>query len=331
MVLANERSEQQELPLLSVIIPVYKVEDYLRQCVDSVLTQSYRQLEVILVDDGSPDQSGAICEEYAARDPRVRIIHRPNGGLSAARNSGLEIATGDFITYVDSDDWLEPGVYQAVIERFLAEPELDCVGFGVRLVEDQTGRTIEDATRQEELQLTRDQILQFYVRYYDYSFPQTVYTKVYRRALVEGLRFHEGHKFEDCSYTMELLWRLKLFVQIPILGYNYRIGRTGAITTHKGAGTQLRSDVLANLEDLIERHPENTDFIREVNTMLYHNAWYLIHHVYLSPVKHDDYLAIYHEYWHRIRRRPLNPLPTWRSKLKRWALLHFPFLLRYVM
>lgn len=95
--------------LISVIVPVYKVEPYLRRCVDSILNQTYKNLEIILVDDGSPDNCGAICDEYAAKDPRVRVIHKENGGISDTRNAGLDICTGEYISFVDSDDWIEPG------------------------------------------------------------------------------------------------------------------------------------------------------------------------------------------------------------------------------
>ena len=95
------------IDLISVIVPVYNVEPYLRKCVDSILAQSYSNLEVILVDDGSPDGCGAICDEYAAKDARVRVIHKPNGGISDARNAGLDIMTGDYVTFVDSDDWID--------------------------------------------------------------------------------------------------------------------------------------------------------------------------------------------------------------------------------
>ena len=92
--------------LLSVIVPVYNVEAYLVKCVESILNQTYPNLEVILVDDGSPDGSGAICDTFADKDSRVKVIHKPNGGLSSARNAGLEEASGEYITFVDSDDWI---------------------------------------------------------------------------------------------------------------------------------------------------------------------------------------------------------------------------------
>ena len=90
--------------LVSVIVPIYKVEKYLGKCVDSIINQTYKNLEIILVDDGSPDNSGKICDEYAKKDNRIKVIHKENGGLSSARNAGLDVATGEFIAFVDSDD-----------------------------------------------------------------------------------------------------------------------------------------------------------------------------------------------------------------------------------
>ena len=104
--------EKREL-MISVIVPVYKVEPYLRRCVDSILAQSYTNLEIILVDDGSPDNCPAICDKYAEKDDRVRVIHKPNGGLSDARNYGMAVATGEYVMFVDSDDWIESELWRA--------------------------------------------------------------------------------------------------------------------------------------------------------------------------------------------------------------------------
>ena len=102
-------------PKISVIIPIYRVEQYLCKCVESVLTQTYHDLEIILVDDGSPDGCGKICDEYAERDERVKVIHKPNGGVASARNAGLDAATGEWIGWVDSDDWTEPALFETLL------------------------------------------------------------------------------------------------------------------------------------------------------------------------------------------------------------------------
>ena len=114
-------------PLLSVIVPVYNVEAYLSECLDSILQQTYPHLDIILIDDGSTDNSGVICDQYKEIDNRVRVIHKFNGGLSSARNVGMEVIKGDYVTFLDSDDWLEPNAYQQLMSPFLTMPQLDVV------------------------------------------------------------------------------------------------------------------------------------------------------------------------------------------------------------
>ena len=115
--------------ILSVIIPVYNVEKYLRKCVDSVLAQDIADMEVILIDDGSPDNCGAICDEYAEKDTRVKVIHKEHEGLSSARNAGLDIARGKYITFVDSDDYLLPNTFIPNLDYIVNHPEVDCLQF----------------------------------------------------------------------------------------------------------------------------------------------------------------------------------------------------------
>ena len=110
----------EEYPLVSVIVPVYKVEPYLRRCIDSIVGQTYRNLEIILVDDGSPDHCGTICDEYALRDSRIKVIHKENDGLSSARNAGLDIANGEYIGFVDSDDHTASQMYERLVVTAIA-------------------------------------------------------------------------------------------------------------------------------------------------------------------------------------------------------------------
>lgn len=102
--------------LISVIVPIYNVENYLGKCIDSIINQTYRNLEIILVDDGSPDNCGEICDQYASQDIRIRVIHKTNGGLSDARNAGMQIMNGEFLMFVDSDDWLQDNCVEILYE-----------------------------------------------------------------------------------------------------------------------------------------------------------------------------------------------------------------------
>ena len=115
--------------LISVIVPVYNVEAYLPRCVDSILAQTYKNLEIILVDDGTKDRGGVICDEYAAKDPRVKVIHKENGGLSSARNAGIDVARGEYLAFVDSDDYLEPEAMEVLLNAAVSNNvRLTCAG-----------------------------------------------------------------------------------------------------------------------------------------------------------------------------------------------------------
>ena len=107
--------------LVSIIVPVYKAEKYIHQCIDSLLAQTYRNIEVILVDDGSPDNCGKICDEYAAKDCRVKVIHQQNGGVSVARQTGIDHATGEYSIHADPDDWVEPNMIEELVTKAVAD------------------------------------------------------------------------------------------------------------------------------------------------------------------------------------------------------------------
>ena len=122
-----------DAPLISVIVPVYKVEAYLDRCVQSIVDQTYRNLEIILVDDGSPDNCPAMCDAWAEKDSRIRVIHKENGGLSDARNAGMAVTAGEFVGFVDSDDSIAPEMYQMLLERMNADGS-DIAACGVEMV-----------------------------------------------------------------------------------------------------------------------------------------------------------------------------------------------------
>lgn len=122
------------MPKVSIIVPVYKAEPYLSKCIDRILSQSYQDFELILVDDGSPDNSGVLCDQYASKDPRVKVIHKENGGVSSARNRGINEANGEWITFVDADDWILPTTL-AVCSGYFAE--YDVIRFSMKIVRDE--------------------------------------------------------------------------------------------------------------------------------------------------------------------------------------------------
>lgn len=201
---------------VSVIVPVYNVAAYLPQCLDSILGQDHEALEVILIDDGSLDDSGRICDQYAQKDPRVRVIHQKNGGAAAAKNAGLRIATGEFLSFVDSDDYLEPKVYGYMLEVLKSE-DADAAQFAFRDVyrqrsEDQvfcSGRSTEDGKA-------------FLLRFPTDWTCALLWNKLYRRALFDGVFFEEGHKIDDEYFTYQGILNARRVVRDDRIVYNYR-------------------------------------------------------------------------------------------------------------
>lgn len=179
--------------MVSVIVPVYCVEDRLRRCVDSILNQTLRDLEVILVDDGSPDGCGAICDEYADRDSRVRVIHKANGGLSSARNAGLEVCRGEYVAFVDSDDWLETDMLQLLLDS--------CLQYGAQIAECGYRSIYSDRTEDscpddgEVLQADGLRAVKGLLEWTDFS--TVAWNKLYLYNVIKNIRYPEGKLHED--------------------------------------------------------------------------------------------------------------------------------------
>lgn len=210
--------------VISVIVPIYKVEKFLDKCVQSIVDQTYRNLQIILVDDGSPDRCGAICEDWARKDKRIEVIHKKNGGLSDARNAGLEKATGEFIAFVDSDDWIESQMYEVMMEVLIAE-EADIVACGI--INFYADKTVIRSS--EYCVGTSEKFLKMI--YQDTIFPVTVCNKLYRRKCWNNFRFPKGKICEDAFTTYLLVDKVKRIVQIPDELYYYRIRENSIMTT----------------------------------------------------------------------------------------------------
>lgn len=213
---------------LSVIIPIYNVEKYLRKCVDSLLNQDISDYEIILVDDGSPDSCPQICDEYAAEHKNIRVIHRVNGGLSAARNSGIEVAKGDYIMFVDSDDYIEQNVLGELV-RTMNEKQLDVLRYNYQNVRENGEvfvpfKTGKPYFNYREDVLDGEAFLNERLGYACYAVMFIV-----RRELLEDCTFTPGIYFEDTDWTPRMLLRAKRVSSTPMIVYNY-LWREGSIT-----------------------------------------------------------------------------------------------------
>lgn len=215
---------------LSIVVPIYKVEPYLPKCVESLLAQDLpkEDYEIILVDDGSPDRCGEICDAYAARYVNVKVVHRKNGGLSAARNTGIEVAQGEYVQFVDSDDYLEPNVLKELVEKMDSD-KLDILRFNYQNVNERY-EVFEPNKVSKPFVDYRDEVcdgLTFLTE--RLGFGCYAWQFLLRRELLEGCVFKEGIYFEDMEWTPRVLLKAKRVTSTDMMVYDYLM-RQGSIT-----------------------------------------------------------------------------------------------------
>ena len=217
-------------PKISIIVPVYKVEQYLPCCIDSILAQTFTDFELLLIDDGSPDKSGDICDKYAAKDCRIRVFHKENGGVSSARNMGLNNAKGEWITFVDSDDWLEENYVEVLVGD---EEPADLTFWGcslhypdgscTRFVPSPAFCTSSKGEIEEQLVFLKENMQHF--EYLGYT-----WNKLFKASIIENnnIRFVEGLNIrEDEIFTLDYACYIQSLRVIPIAFYHYRILSSG--------------------------------------------------------------------------------------------------------
>lgn len=209
--------------LISVIVPVYNAEKYLVRCVDSILNQTYRNLEVILVDDGATDSSGSICDEYVARDARVRVVHKGNGGLSSARNAGIDIASGAYLEFVDSDDWLEPDAVESMLQEALTH-QVELVLGGRWDVSAATGEKKKGLCPQSREIISGEEMVRRIFRWENCD--SSACDKLFHKRLFREIRFPHGKVVEDVPVMYKIVLdagRIALLNK-PIYNYYHRSG-----------------------------------------------------------------------------------------------------------
>lgn len=202
--------------LVSIVVPIYNVEPYLYRCVNSILEQDYTTLEVILVDDGSPDNCGAICDEYSQLDSRVKVIHKKNGGLSDARNAGLAVATGNYIAFIDSDDWIATD-YISTMLNLMLDTGCDICECGVIKT---TGMVNHDDSNDIEA-TSYDRLAALSELIYDKNLKQHVWNKLYTRDCIKQELFPVGKTNEDEFWTYRVFGNANKVVQVNKVLYYY--------------------------------------------------------------------------------------------------------------
>ena len=232
-------TEQKKSPEISIIVPVYKVEKYLNECIDSILAQTFTDFELILVDDGSPDNCPALCDAAAEKDSRVRVIHQQNKGLSGARNAGINVARGNWLGFVDSDDMIDPTFCEKMLHAAVQAGAEMAVCNILRMKENKALDSYQEHCLKDEV-LSREEI----VHRIQLSPFYMVMTRLCRREVFEKIRFPEGKNYEDAFTAPEILERVNKAACVAEPLYQYRL-RSGSIM-HAAVTLKNLEEVYAN-------------------------------------------------------------------------------------
>lgn len=231
--------------VISVIVPIYNVEKYLDRCVDSIINQTYKNLEIILVDDGSPDNCPQMCDDYAKKDSRIKVVHKENGGLSDARNAGMKVATGEYVSFIDSDDWIDLETFSLSMAK-IKECNAQIVAFNIINVSDKPfipnlSNKYEVVDSQTAIENTID----------DINIKTVVWNKIYKRSTLQGLKFRKDKINEDEFFTFYALSKAKKIVYLYRQCYYY----------YQRPGSIMSTYNLKRL-DMLDGVKERMDFVK---------------------------------------------------------------------
>lgn len=232
--------------MISVIVPVYNVERYLSECIESIIAQTYRDIEIILVDDGSTDSSGNLCDKLVKADSRIKVIHKNNGGLSSARNAGLILAKGEYITFIDSDDFIDSNMFDFMMNKFNIDSSLDIVSCCYETFVDGTKNYKPFLSKINSGRFSNVEYLNLILKH---QVDNGVCNKIYRRRCLEKIHFIEGRINEDVLFNVSVLLEINYIYYIKKPFYKYRT-RKGSITRQVNPS---QFDYIINALDICEQ------------------------------------------------------------------------------
>ena len=303
--------------LLSVIVPVYNVEAYLKRCIESVIGQTYKNLEIILVDDGSSDESGNICESYAMSDQRIKVIHQENKGLSGARNTGVKNATGEYVAFFDSDDWLDLTAYEKMI-KLVKENKLDIVVCTISKTNGINTEKIGAPNLKDNYVIQEKDVFECYFKSMIYV---VVWNKIYRREIIKGIISPEPYQNEDNYVSGRYLYRARRMMVIDEPLYYYWDNPKGIMATGRmKRPLDLCICTQKLIEDLISEENIENKYIRQLNHKQARGVYHFIRddNVYCRVSSISK--VMYHYLWKNLdlRRWFCLLLLLWRKNIQRY-------------
>jgi glycosyltransferase involved in cell wall biosynthesis len=322
----NTRGKTMKEPLVSVIVPVYKVEKYLDRCLNSIAKQTYKKLEIILVDDGSPDNCPKICDDWAQKDDRIKVVHKQNGGLSDARNAGLEVMTGDLIMFVDSDDYVD----QNIIEKLLVlmektNADISCANY---IKVDENYKFLEHKKRRGKICIYEgekkfDCMLKHYVQ------SIVAWGKLYKKEIFDGIRFPFGKIFEDQFIAHKLIENANKFAYTNEVLYFY-LQRPTSIT---GSELSIKSTYILDACSNRLKYFKDNDFAQKYIIFAIKNCFSIIFIKYFQW-KNDEKIRkklLYKFSVLEYKIKKCNQKIDIKTKIKIFMFKHCNFLLKIII
>ena len=314
--------------MVSIIVPVYNVANYLDECLESLLCQTYQNIEILLIDDGSTDSSSEKCDNWALRDKRIKVFHKKNGGLSSARNVGLKFASGNFIGFIDSDDRIGCNMYAEMVNILETNPAVDIITCGIEMFMDgeKKGKAF--------MGKLHEGIYSFidYIKYiFQYKIDNAVWNKLYRKECIAEIYFEEGKINEDFLFNMNILRKNGRIYYLPETFYKYRV--------RKGSITQQANPKLFHFVEnafVIKRQMElfGISVQKEIEAYIYSVMTNYIYTIekYNSALYYKDNVCFCRNYlFDRFPKCFLNMYWGWKMKIKMILVCIFPDLYRFML
>lgn len=281
----KQNIESKERPLITVAVTIYNIKEYLKRSIESVCNQTYENLEILLVDDGSMDGSAEVCDDYAGEDSRIRVIHKKNGGPSEARNMAMEQAKGEYIAFVDGDDWIDADMYE---NMYLAITKADA-DLAVCSYKQVSVNHVQDTSTDTILYFEQDEALESFIKEEEeVQIQNAAWNKLFKKELLKELRFPVGKLYEEIVFTTKLLHMAKRVVYLNQCYYNYVVDRVGSIMN-----TGMNKRIFTDQIPLYYEKRKYLQSIERQDLVDIHNFFFykrmLLHYLELKKTRPEDY------------------------------------------